>query len=392
MMQCEIIRDLLPLYAEGLTGDVANREIEAHLAGCGACAKALEQLRVPVEQPEPQAEAWKAAVQKEKKSRRRRLALIAGLALMLGAAICLGVLHSQDFFEIRDRAKSPDGRFTSVICDGAGDSVAVPAGAPAFRLKLMKGAKQVLMVVIGDAEYQSMHWSPTSDMVAVQIRKSGMETVQVKQVPPNNTGRHLTVETHLAQVVRKTPELEWVQWDENGQRPLLDCRFVCWSDDGKTILLSARGTDATGETRQGYLLFYPLRLADPTINPNTPSIEVVSDFSSSTQPAPGEVWRQKVEAFEKWAEKQGFAPSMLYTSSLSVVARLLETRAADCTITYYRYSAEQDTFRPCGSELIPELLKQAENPHAFAVFARGEAPGNDMTAVVSEEIRIVLFE
>ena len=75
MMQCEIIRDLLPLYAEGLTGDAANREIEAHLAGCDACAKALEQLRVPVEQPEPQAEAWKAAVKKEKKTRRRRLAL-----------------------------------------------------------------------------------------------------------------------------------------------------------------------------------------------------------------------------------------------------------------------------------------------------------------------------
>ena len=117
MMQCEIIRDLLPLYAEGLTGDAADREIEAHLAGCDACAKALEQLRVPVEQPEPQAEAWKAAVKKEKKTRRRRLALICTLALLLGIAICLGVLHSQDFFEIRDRAKSPDGQVTAVICD-----------------------------------------------------------------------------------------------------------------------------------------------------------------------------------------------------------------------------------------------------------------------------------
>ncbi len=394
MMQCEIIRDLLPLYAEGLTGQAANREIEAHLAGCNACAKALEQLRVPVEQPEPQAEAWKAAVQKEKKTRRRRLALICTLALLFGIAICLGVLYRQDFFEIRDRAKSPDGQVTSLVCDGAGDSAAVPEGAPAFRLKLMKGAKQVLMVVIGDAEYQSMHWSPTSDMVALQIRKNGVETVQVKQVPPNQTGRHLAVEAQLAQVVRSTPALEWVQWEESedGKRPLLDCRFVCWSEDGKTILLSARGTDATGETRQGYLLFYPQRMADPTINPNTPVIEVVSDFSSAAQPTSGKVWEQQAKAFEAWAAKQGLAPTMLHTSSLPAVARLLENRAPDCTVTYYRYSAERETFLPCGEELIPALVKQAADPHAFAVFARGEAPGNDMTAVVSKELRIVLFK
>ena len=394
MMQCEIIRDLLPLYAEGLTGDAANREIEEHLAGCDACAKALEQLRVPVEQPEPQAEAWKAAVKKEKKTRRRRLALICTLALLLGIAVCLGVLYRQDFFEIRDRAKSPDGQVTSLVCDGAGDSVAVPEGAPAFRLKLMKGAKQVLMVVIGDAEYQSMHWSPTSDMVALQIRKNGMETVEVKQVPPNHTGRHLAVETQLAQVARSTPALEWVQWEESedGKRPLLDCRFICWSEDGKTILLSARGTDATGETRQGYLLFYPLRLVDPTINPNTLSLEVVSDFSSATQPTSGKVWEQQAKAFEAWATKQGLAPTMLHTSSLPAVARLLENRAPDCAITYYRYSAEQDTFLACGSELIPELLKQAADPHAFAIFACGEAPGNDLTAIVSRELRIVLFK
>jgi hypothetical protein len=39
-----------------------------------------------------------------------------------------------------------------------------------------------------------------------------------------------------------------------------------------------------------------------------------------------------------------------------------------------------------------KLLKQAADPHAFAVFACGEAPGNDLTAIVSRELRIVLFK
>ena len=398
MMQCEIIRDLLPLYAEGLTGDAANREIEAHLAGCDACAKALEQLRVPVEQPEPQAEAWKDAVKKEKKTRRRRQVLMIAAALLLGAGICLGILYSQDFFSIQEWTKSPDGTYTVIIREGAGDHFIVwPKEEPSFRLSVMKGAKQVSMEILGCSEFQSIHWSPNSDMVAVQRRYWGVETISVKRMPlvyagkPYGGGEYFNVLGVLNEVVRSTPALEWVQWDETGAQPLLDCRFICWSEDGSSILLSARGTDATGETRQGYLLFYPLRMTG-TASADGPSIEVVGDFSSATQTAPGEVWQQQAKSFEAWATKQGLAPTMLHTSSLSAVATLLENRVPDCAITYYRYSAEQDTFLACGSELIPELLKQAADPHAFAVFACGEAPGNDLTAIVSRELRIVLFK
>lgn len=36
-MKCDIIRDLLPAYIEGLTSAASNEEIEKHLAGCGEC-------------------------------------------------------------------------------------------------------------------------------------------------------------------------------------------------------------------------------------------------------------------------------------------------------------------------------------------------------------------
>lgn len=375
MMQCEIIRDLLPLYIDGLTGAETNREIETHLTGCEACAKELERLRTPIEQPEPRAEVWKAAVKQEKKSRRRRLALICTLALLLGIAICLGVLYSQDFFSIQGREKSPDGKFTVIVREGAGDHFIVwPKELPSIRLSVMKGVKQVSLDILGGVEFQSMHWSPNSEMVAVQQRYYGIETVTVKRMPfvyageAYGGGEYVSVQDVLEMVVRKTPALDWVQWDETGAQPLLDCRFICWSEDSKTILLSARGTDAQGETRQGYLLFYPLRLADPISNPNTPSIEVVSDFSSSTQPAPGEVWQQQARAFEAWAVKQGLAPTQLHTSSLSDGAESLQEgksgkasaltfaqlqKALDCLAAYtadpglaFAGPYETGTFRP----------------------------------------------
>ena len=36
-MKCEIIRDLLPSYVDGLTSEESNREITAHVAECAPC-------------------------------------------------------------------------------------------------------------------------------------------------------------------------------------------------------------------------------------------------------------------------------------------------------------------------------------------------------------------
>lgn len=36
-MKCEMIRDLLPLYIDGLTSTVSNQEIETHLKSCEEC-------------------------------------------------------------------------------------------------------------------------------------------------------------------------------------------------------------------------------------------------------------------------------------------------------------------------------------------------------------------
>lgn len=44
-MKCEIIRDLLPLYIEGLCSEESRSEIEAHLEGCEECRQEYLQLR-----------------------------------------------------------------------------------------------------------------------------------------------------------------------------------------------------------------------------------------------------------------------------------------------------------------------------------------------------------
>ena len=54
-LDCEIVRDLLPSYADGLTSDITNRAIEAHLASCTECSEALLAMREPERQEKPPA-------------------------------------------------------------------------------------------------------------------------------------------------------------------------------------------------------------------------------------------------------------------------------------------------------------------------------------------------
>ena len=51
---CPLIRDLLALYAEGMTSPETNRFIESHLEGCDGCRQALAALRAPQPMPEPE--------------------------------------------------------------------------------------------------------------------------------------------------------------------------------------------------------------------------------------------------------------------------------------------------------------------------------------------------
>ena len=44
-ISCDVIRDLLPLYAEDLTSKASNELIDSHLMGCDACSKQLGILK-----------------------------------------------------------------------------------------------------------------------------------------------------------------------------------------------------------------------------------------------------------------------------------------------------------------------------------------------------------
>lgn len=97
-VSCEIIRDLLPLYAEGLASADSAALVEEHIASCEECNMALEKTRaggeVPVDSNTLPLKALRAALRKKK-----ILTIIASITLTLTvAAIVIGYLTTPVYF------------------------------------------------------------------------------------------------------------------------------------------------------------------------------------------------------------------------------------------------------------------------------------------------------
>ena len=48
---CDLIRDLLPLYLDGVCSDASRRAVKAHLAGCADCRRALAEMEARLDLP-----------------------------------------------------------------------------------------------------------------------------------------------------------------------------------------------------------------------------------------------------------------------------------------------------------------------------------------------------
>ena len=81
-MTCDVIRDLMPLCADGVASEDSRAAVEAHIRTCEACRTLYESMCAPVEAQEPAKEPdYMAAVRQQKKENRRFILLTYGVTL-----------------------------------------------------------------------------------------------------------------------------------------------------------------------------------------------------------------------------------------------------------------------------------------------------------------------
>ena len=85
-IQCEIIRDILPLYAENMVSQPTRDMVDEHLEGCEECTNELVSLRTQ----DASAESGISALKRVKDGIRRRSVLIVMVVISLLATILVG--------------------------------------------------------------------------------------------------------------------------------------------------------------------------------------------------------------------------------------------------------------------------------------------------------------
>lgn len=89
-ISCEIIRDILPLYAEGMASPATKEMVEQHLADCVPCRKELEELKKPA--PMPVQVATKSLKRVGDSIRRRRILAVGAVFFFIATLILGGAL------------------------------------------------------------------------------------------------------------------------------------------------------------------------------------------------------------------------------------------------------------------------------------------------------------
>ena len=98
---CNIIRDLLPIYVDKLTSDESNEIIEEHLSSCDNCKQIYEQMNAPIEDEQTQNQGNEIDYLKKIKTK-----TIKAYIIIFSIIVVAGILSL--VFLIGIRAKSDD--------------------------------------------------------------------------------------------------------------------------------------------------------------------------------------------------------------------------------------------------------------------------------------------
>lgn len=210
MMNCNIIRDLLPLCADGLASKESAALVEAHMKQCPACRAELARMRVPLERPAPEAPSYREALRREKRRITKRTASFSAAALLLGVLLSLLVLLSKGYFHIVDRKSTADGSMTATAY--AGDVTGLFPQADGFTLKTVcaERSRGYYLTTYSGAEFDGMWWSPSGRYLAVSMR----DAERARLVVSDYIGNH-TTHIDLLFGIAEGAEYTFVQWRED---------------------------------------------------------------------------------------------------------------------------------------------------------------------------------
>lgn len=250
MERCEIIRDLLPVYADGLASEATIERVEEHLAQCEICRDLLAQMKSSILQYDPVENAEFRDVLKKQRSRSRRKIALASTAAALAAAVILtAVLWREGVFFRIGSYESPNGQVKTTVYSR--DITDFIPKKDHFTL-VDKGAWQGTTVLWG--MFDGLWWSRDSKYQVVSLM-DGDECWLMLFDFVRNAGVNL--DAYLTSGIYGMEEFQKVSRDQDG-REQIEFRFLQWSQYDSSMLIYFSYVDTDGIDRDGHFWYsYP---------------------------------------------------------------------------------------------------------------------------------------
>lgn len=108
-IECDIVKDLLPLYVEQISSEASNRVVEEHLAECEQCKTIYREMKSPdlhIQYDREPAESFHKYVKKEKRKLELKVAIITAAAVLLVVIARLAAVGALVGFLALDSARA----------------------------------------------------------------------------------------------------------------------------------------------------------------------------------------------------------------------------------------------------------------------------------------------
>lgn len=180
-MDCNVIRDLLPLYEDNMASRETQELVREHLKDCSACREELRKMRTPVSiPPDEDQDLWKKFIQRRDQLRRKRNIRIACVFSVLAAVFlfCLWYTRPQSWADVTGADAALDsGWLTMADINWNAETAAEKLGYDHWDLTTENAADAVNHLFFNLLEQYTLRASLSSLLSRDQISMGGRDTL-----------------------------------------------------------------------------------------------------------------------------------------------------------------------------------------------------------------------
>lgn len=239
MNECNIVKDLMPLYEEELLSEDSLEFIRRHAANCPQCRKALQQDQllpdIQSQNSVSEKKIIKKALLRDRLKTAAKTLFVTLLVLSIPVCYILQTLYSYGFFySIEASYPSPDGTCVLELVDR--DIFNARSDGYMIRFKLDRDGGSGINRYMTDWDTIEPHWAPNgTDLLLMTTNMEGQPEIYIVDTSehhhqggtyeiPDMTGNLIPVLTELCQ---EQAEFQNIQFS-----------FHSWQEDSKAIVFS----------------------------------------------------------------------------------------------------------------------------------------------------------